>query len=169
MGDVYKEQIVKRKQTSKDSLKRGGLVVGALLIFVLALNFLPAFAPVIGTAGVVAAFFLSSYLKVEYEYVFTNGELDIDIIYNRSRRKRTFSCSVRDIEIMAHVEDPNHLGAFNGAQETRDFSSGVVGPETYAFLIAHGGKNLKVLIEPNEKMLLAFRSTMSRSKLHIKQ
>jgi len=168
MGDIFKEQIVKRKQTGKDTLKRAGIIIGVLVIFIVALNFVPGFAPIIGTAGVVGAFFLSSFLKVEYEYVFTNGELDIDIIYNRSRRKRVFSCNMRSAEIMAHVEDTMHTGAFHGAQETRDYSSGVNGPDTYAFLITHGGKNTKVIIEPNEKMMAAFRSSISRSKLHIR-
>jgi len=168
MGDVFKEQIVKRQQTGKDTLKRIGLIIAAILVFLIAQAIIPAISVVIGTAALIGALFLSSFLKAEYEYVFTNGELDIDVIYNRSRRKRAFSCSMNKVEVMAHIEDNNYMGEFHRAQETRDYSSGVVGPDTYAFLINHGGKYLKVIIEPNEKMMTAIRGSVSRTKLHIK-
>jgi len=168
MGDVFKEQIVKRQQTGKDTLKRIGLFIAAILIFLIAQAIIPPIAVILGTAALLGAFFLGSFLKAEYEYVFTNGELDIDIIYNRSRRKRAFSCTMNKVEVMAHVEDKNHIGEFHRAQETRDYSSGVVGPDTYAFLINHGGKYLKIIIEPNEKMMAAIRGAVSRTKLHIK-
>ena len=116
----------------------------------------------------VGGFYLNSFLKIEYEYVFTNGELDIDIIYNRSRRKRIFSSHVNKFEIMAHVEDMNHAGEFHRAQETKDYSSGKVGPDSYAFLINYNSKYTKFIIEPNEKMMAAIKGSISRSKLHIK-
>lgn len=169
MGDVFKEQIVKRQQTSKDVAKRIGLIIGAILIFLIAQALIPAISVIIGTAALFGALFISSFLKAEYEYVFTNGELDIDVIYNRSRRKRAFSCYVNNVEIMAHLEDTTHMGEFHRAQETRDYSSGVVGPDTYAFLINHGGKYLKVIIEPNEKMMAALKTAVPRTKLHLKK
>jgi len=176
MGDVFKEQIVKRKQTGMDSLKRVGLVVAMIIVFIIALVVVPYIAPglafltpvLILLAGF-GAFFLNGLLKVEYEYIFTNGELDIDIIYNRSRRKRAFSSHVNKFDIMAHVEDMTHAGAFHGAQETKDFSSGAVGENTYAFLVNYNSKRTKVIIEPNEKMMDAMKGSISRSKLHLKR
>jgi len=169
MGDIFKEQIVKRRQTSMDTAKRIGIGVGVLLIFILALNFVPVVAPVAIMVAMFGGFYLSSFLKKEYEYVFTNGELDIDIIYNRSRRKRVFSSHVNNFEIMAHVEDMTYAGEFHRAQETLDYSSGTVGPDTYAFLISRGGKYQKIIIEPNEKMMTAIRGSLSRSKLHLRK
>ena len=169
MGDVFKEQIVKRKGTAKDAAIRVGLVVAVFLVFFVTLiSPLGAFAVVITAAAGFGAFFLMSFLNVEYEYVFTNGELDIDAIYNRSRRKRMMSVKVKDFEIMAHIDDKNHAGEFNGAQEVRDYSSGVPGPDTYAFLAIHNSKKIKVIIEPNEKMLKAISGAMSRRKLHLR-
>ena len=170
MTDVFKEQIVKRKERPKDKMKRVGLILAVILIFIIAIMSPAAsFAPVITLAAGFGAFYLTSFLKVEYEYVFTNGELDIDIIYNRSRRKRVFSAHVNKFEIMAHVEDMNHAGSFSGAQVTHDYSSGQVGPDTYAFLINKDGKQQKIIFEPNEKMLKAISGSMSRIKLHIKR
>ena len=169
MGDVFKEQIVKRKPTSKDSLFRVGIIVLVIIISLLSLAFLQTFAVIgIGAAAFGAAF-LMRFLNIEYEYIFTNGELDIDVIYKQTSRKRLFTGNVKDFEIMAHVEDKNHAGAFGGAQETRDYSTGQVGPDSYAFLINKDGKRLKIIIEPNEKMLTAISGVMSRSKIHIKK
>jgi len=169
MSDVFKEQIVKRKQTTKNTIIR------ILLIFVVAMVFFISFALGLGplavllTAGAIfGALYIHSFFIVEYEYIFTNGDLDIDIIYNRSRRKRVFSAHVNTIEVMAHVEDNNHIREFDSSQETRDYSSGTVGESTYAFLTPIGGKRLKVVIEPNEKMLAAFKTGISPRKLHIR-
>jgi len=169
MTDVFKEQIVKRKQTGKDTLIRIALIVAVIAIFFIAFSLIPQFSPIITAAAAFGAFYLLSFRKIEYEYVFTNGELDIDIIYNRSRRKRMFTVNVKSFEIMAHVEDMNHAGSFSNAQETRDYSSGETLANTYAFLVNKDGKQMKVIIEPNEKMLAAISSTMSRSKLHIRR
>ena len=169
MGDVFKEQIVKRKQTTKNTIIR------IVLIFVVTMVFFISFIAlmlgplaVLLTAGAIfGALYIHSFFVVEYEYIFTNGELDIDIIYNRSRRKRAFSAHVNTIEVMAHVENKNHIREFDSSQETRDYSSGAVTESTYAFLIPFGGKRLKVIIEPNEKMLAAFKTAISPRKLHV--
>ena len=169
MGDIFKEQIVKRKPKSTDGVKFIGLVFGVLAIFIVSMMIIPSFAMVPTLLAGFGAFYVCSFLKVEYEYIFTNGDLDIDIIYNRSRRKRMFSANVKSIEIMAHIEDMNHAGSFSGAQQVLDFSSGATEETTYAFLIAHKGQQTKVIIEPNETMMDALKGSIPRSKLHIKR
>jgi len=169
MNEVFKEQIVKRKPSAKDTFKRIGLVLAVIVIVIIALGIIPAFAPFIILAACFGAWFLMSYLKVEYEYAFTDGELDIDAIYNRSRRKRLFSARVNDFEIMAHVEDNMRIGEFQSAVQTIDYSSGVVSEDTYAFLINYKGKRTKIIIEPNAVMLKALATVLTRRRLHIKQ
>ncbi|MCL2360302.1 MAG: DUF6106 family protein [Defluviitaleaceae bacterium] len=167
-GDVFKEQIVKRQSTPLTTLKKVGLVIAALFIGMIGMAIGQAFGPFILAAVVFAAWFGMSFLNVEYEYTFTAGELDIDAIYNRSRRKRIFSARVNDFEIMAHVEDNRHTGAFHGAQVTKNYSSGVVGSNTYAFMLNHQNKRTKIIIEPNDIMLKALASVLTRRRLHIK-
>jgi hypothetical protein len=142
--------------------------MGAAVIFLVVLITLPGFGVIIGFAAIFAAWFAMSFLNVEYEYVFTNGDLDIDIIYNRARRKRIFSGHVNNFELMCHVEDKIRIGEFASAQETRDYSSGVVGENTYAFLTPYNGKRLKIIFEPNEKMMKAISGVLTRRKLFVK-
>jgi hypothetical protein len=170
LGEVFKEQLVKRASNSKDTAKRIGIIVLAVLILFICtiIPVIQSFLMFIVVGVAFGAFFLMSLLNVEYEYAFTNGELDIDIIYNRSRRKRAFSGIVKDFEVMAHVDDKAYAGDFHNVTEIKDFSSGVVNVNTYAFLSTYKGKRLKIIIEPNDMMLKAFSTVLTPRKLHKK-
>lgn len=168
MGDTFKEQLVKRNGTPKDTAIKVCLAILVALLGLMSFLYLAHFGVFIIFALGFGARFLASYLNVEYEYIFTNGELDIDIIYDQARRKRLFTAHVKSFEIMAHIDDKNHEHTFNSAQETRDYSSGKPGPNTYAFITVLEGKKTKIIIEPNDKMLKAFSGTLTRRNLHLR-
>ena len=167
MGDVFKEQLVKRAITGKDTAKRIGIVALAVIVFFFCLYipYVQQVAVFIAAALIFGVYFLITRQNIEYEYSFTNGDLDIDIIYNKSKRKRLFSSSVKDFEIMAPVQDTAHTHDLSNASETKDYSSGVVGPDTYAFVTAYKGKRLKIIIEPNDMMIKAFSTVLTPRKL----
>ena len=167
--DVFKEQIVKKEPTFKNNLIKGGVIFFIVLVFILIFPYAGEFTTIIVAALGFGAYFLFGFLNVEYEYIFTNGELDIDCIYAKSRRKRQFSGVVRDFDIMAHVEDRDHASDFNSATETKDFSSGKVKNNTYAFLASYKGKKLKIIIEPDEVMVQAFSTVITPRKFFKKQ
>ena len=169
MGDVFKEQIVKREPRTIDSLKRAGIIILVIIVIIIAFMVIPGFAPVIAVAAGFGAYMLMGFLNIEYEYVFTNGDLDIDIIYNRSRRKRLMTVNMKEIEVMAHIDDKVHAGDFNSAQETLDYSSGIPNENTYAFLTTFKSKKVKVIIEPNEKLMTAIAGTVSRRKIFLRK
>ncbi|MDR2650096.1 MAG: DUF6106 family protein [Clostridiales bacterium] len=167
MGDVFKEQLVKKSASAKDTALRFGIVALVVIVVFICLS-VPALQPFmifIAAAACFGAYILISRLNIEYEYVFTNGELDIDVIYNKTSRKRMFSFTVRDFEIMAHVQDTAHTRDMLNIAETKDCSSGVTGPNTYAFVTPYKGKRLKVIIEPNDMMIKAFSTVLTPRKL----
>jgi len=170
MGDVFKEQLVKKAATGKDTAIRFGIVALAVIILFICMNvtFLQTFILFIAAALCFGAYLLITRFNIEYEYIFTNGELDIDIIYNKNNRKRLFSSTVKDFEIMAHVQDTAHTHELSNTTETKDYSSGVVGPNTYAFITSYKGKRLKIIIEPNEMMMKAFSTVLTPRKLYKK-
>jgi hypothetical protein len=165
MNDIYKEQIIKRRPSAKTTLYRTGLILAVALVFIVGTAFLGGWGTTLALIAGFGAYFAMGFLYVEYEYTFTSGELDIDIIYNKSRRKRLFTGKVNDFEIMAHVEDKIHIGSFSSAQETLDYSSGAVSDETYVFLTNYSGKRVKIIIEPNEMMFKAIASSLPPRKL----
>lgn len=170
--DAFVEQLVPRKNTGKHMAMRIGAIVGGIVLGigvyllgnVLAFQF--GFAPLmmIGFllgAGVIYLFFrLFLSLNVEHEYILTNGEMDVDKIINRARRKRLLTVNCKEFEALAKVKDPAHQAEFNSASiKTRlDVSSGVVGDNTYFAIFQHRdfGRTLLVF-EPSEKMLRQFR------------
>lgn len=166
MGDAFNEQLVRRRPTALDGVKKAGFVAAAFAVFLLAGVFVPGFAIFIGAGALFGALYAMGFLNVEYEYALTNGELDVDIIYNKARRRRLFSVAVKEFELMAHVEDKAHSGAFGGARAALFCHSGATGPDTYAFLATIAGQRTKVVIEPNEKLLKALRQAMPRGRFH---
>lgn len=162
MGDIFKEQMIKKLPSTKDMVLKALIIGGAAIVVVAGFLFIQIIAPVLAAGVIFLAYYGIGMLNVEYEYIFTNGELDIDCIYAKSRRKRVFNATVKDFEIMAHVEDKEHLHDFDSAVEVKDYSTGKVTENTFAFLYTYKGKRTKFIIEPNDTILKAFSMSMAR-------
>lgn len=163
MQDIFKEQLVKKIPNSKDNLKKYSLIGGGIILIIILTIFFPTATPIIALVVGFGVFYAVSFLKVEYEYVLTNNDLDIDVIYNKSKRKKKFSCKLNDIVLMCHINDNvNKLGSIDQAL---DFSSQIIKDNTYCFLINISGNKTKVTIEPNEQMLDSFDIYLTQRKL----
>lgn len=110
--DVYFEHLVSMK---KDSKSMGMLVIIwgiTLLISAAAVFFLWVYLPLciilVGVA-VYGAVQLSKKLNGEYEYIFTNGEIDIDIITAKSDRRRIITFNADSIERVERYNSLNPL------------------------------------------------------------
>lgn len=92
MGDTFIEQLVKKQSTGIDILKKVGIGLGAAVICVVAAPFIlsqfGSFAMLLCAAAIWFAVRLISAQNVEYEYIVTNGELDVDKIMAKRTRKR---------------------------------------------------------------------------------
>ena len=103
--DNFAEQLVKKNETSSDKTRRVMLiVVGVLFTLALAaLAVLQLGRPLVALLGFALAvvagygtFYFVQNTYVEYEYAFTNGDLDVDKIIAMKKRKEMLSTSVRD-------------------------------------------------------------------------
>ena len=95
--DQFAEQLVKKITTSKDDMKKGVLILGAVLLvlFSLYLTFFVAPIAVVLPVGIVyLAIYLLKLQNVEYEYSCTNGTLDIDKIMGQSKRVEMLTIEV---------------------------------------------------------------------------
>ena len=169
MQDTFIEQLIKRELTAADRIKRLGLIFFAVAVFTFSMAIVPGFGMIITVVVGIGIYFLISRLKREYEYTFTNGELDIDVIYNRSSRKRLFSAQVRDFEIMAHADDEAHKNSFASATDKLDCSTGVITERSYKFLANYKGKRYAITLEPNDELLKAMVKILTRRKFHPKK
>lgn len=93
--DTFFEQIISVKKDSKAVAAIIGLWLAAFLlslVFIFYLTgYLGSFAFLLSFGAIFGAFKLSTRFNTEYEYIVTNGTMDIDKIINKSSRKRVLS------------------------------------------------------------------------------
>ena len=98
--DNFAEQLVKKQQTSADRAKLIMIVAGGVILTVLLAigAVLMLGRPLISFVGLIGAaalgywtYFSAQSMQVEYEYTFTNGELDVDKIIAKKKRKSLLS------------------------------------------------------------------------------
>jgi hypothetical protein len=105
------------------------------------------------------AYKLSAMLYIEYEYIVTNGTLDIDKIIAKSSRKRIASFEISQVEV---VEKYNPLSQNKGfdqviiACDERD-------PNAYKMVARKDGKGkLLIVFAPNKKIQGAILKALPR-------
>jgi hypothetical protein len=107
-------------------------------------------------------------LNVEYEYIYTEDVFDIDIIRNRTKRKNILSIAVAEIEVMAHIDDVEHLVIYDDLP-IKNYGSGEVLGNTYVFVATVNGKRNRFIIEPNDSMLNAFYKDLTPRRMFLKK
>lgn len=161
MNEAYAEWLVKRKTPVVSYIMNGIMVVVTLVCIFLALT--------TNIVGVIAMFLAggATYLlmrnaNVEFEYLYVTGQLSIDKIFGRSKRKKAWECSMDEIQIIAPAESYVLKDYENSNTKTMDFTSGQPGVKVYAVIANSKGQSTKALIEPNDKMLQCFRQSSPR-------
>ena len=101
--DTFFEQIVSIKKGAKEValillIIAAALIIGAVLMLLSIAQMSLAGIIFLAIAGIFyGAYRLVALLNVEYEYILTNGEMDIDKITNRSSRKRQITFNLKDV------------------------------------------------------------------------
>ena len=109
--DSFLEYLVAKKYTGKDIAIKAVIVFLAVLLSLIAftifasISFLRPFSFFAVLCIGYLAYIISARMFIEYEYIFTNGILDIDIIRARRVRKRLASIKCSKISIMEKVND----------------------------------------------------------------
>lgn len=154
MGDVFKEQLVPMIMSKNDKAQKGIIWTVAILVSLILFVVLPIFmAPILVLVVLWLATFLSSKLKKEHEYSLTNHLVDIDVIYNKEKRKRVVELDLKEMNVMASIKDERHQEELARGQKVINASDGNGTKETYAIMYPKDGQLLKILITPNEEML----------------
>lgn len=152
MGDFYTEQLIKKQTSMKDVVIKAVLVAAAI-VSVLTIFIMPM-GLIIPIIVIVLVWFLITRLNVEYEYLYVNGDLDIDKIMNKSKRKRVFSANADAVELLAPVGSPR-LDQFQNAR-VLNLSSGSPDARLYALIVSGNGQMTKLIFEPNDTIIEGF-------------
>lgn len=169
MNDVFVEQLIERKQTWKNILLKLGIVFLALIIsaIFLIIGSLRMVFPFVFAASLWGAYQLIQTRNIEYEYSFTNGEMDVDEIRGRRKRKRLLSVNFRKIELMAPLNEAtrkDYLSAKNG--KILDVSTSVRAENRWFVKFDDEGGGRTILIfEPNARLVGAIKTVNPRKVL----
>lgn len=161
--DLYTEQLYRRRKRPLDWMLQGliflGLVLGCVLIMVFLCAYSRNFGPTLGTLIIVIlAYFSYKYqwfqqFDKEYEYLYFNGDIDIDQITAKSSRKRILSVRAADVQRFGVYRD--QIRTATAFDKVIDVTSGYDNGNTLCFLTVRNKDygNVLLLFEPKEEIL----------------
>ncbi|HBA62945.1 MAG TPA: hypothetical protein DCZ20_03710 [Lachnospiraceae bacterium] len=158
MNDFYTEQLVKRK-TPASSLMLVGVCAALTILSFLVIPLIPL-GIILPFAFGFATYLIYQRTNLEYEYLYVNGEMDVDKIMAKTKRKKIFSCNVRNMEIVAPAGAPE-LRPFANIK-AKDFSSDMPDHKVYEMVLIENGEKTRILFEPNDVILEGMRMLAPR-------
>lgn len=162
--DVFCEYIVKvKKNPAELTISALGIILAVILLgFSLFFLFTPfsSFVLLIDAGVVYGAYILITHFNVEYEYILTNGDIDIDKIIAKRKRKRVLSFSTKEFEIVApYKQGENYTNVLDLG--TRNYEN------AYYAVFSKDGQKKTLVFNPPQKMIEAMK-TYSPRTVHLK-
>lgn len=164
--DIFVEQIVRKETTGKDWALRVMIGIGMGMLCAVSL-FLFMIIPFLGLLlffGVIwGGYQLMTGTDCEYEYIVTNGEIDIDKIIAKRKRVRLITAKASAFEAFGKYENAPEAG--NGVTTVNAVGT----PETdsevkvwYADLKHPSAGDVRLIFSPNEKVIEAITPFLPR-------
>lgn len=161
--DVFVEQIVKKEVSGKDWALRILVGIGMGVLSAVSLFVFLLLSPLLGLmlffAVMWGGYMLITGTDCEYEYIVTNGEIDIDKIVAKRKRVRLITAKVSSFE---------DFGEYKNAPDTESgvttvSAPGTDGGETYYADFKHpSAGNVRLIFSPSEKVIEAIKPFFSR-------
>ena len=168
--DTFIEKLVTKKKAAVDFVIIAMILLALLLLlfFFFATNIRIGMG--IDLLLVVGAIYLGiriiSSRNVEYEYILTNGDLDIDMIVSKRKRKRIFSANCKEFDILAPVKSNSFSQQVQSIKNRIDASSSIDSPGAYFTTLNYNNNKTLVIFEPDERMLKNFKIYIPRKVLN---
>ena len=158
MNEFLTEQLVKRRKTAATTLKKVGLI--SVTVASLLLGFVHPMLVWLTAILAIVDIVLFKRMNIEFEYVYYNGDLDIDKIVDMQSRKRIFSTNIQDMEVIA----PTDSVELHPYQRLKVLDCSTKNPEdkTYELVTLFKGAMVKVIFNPNEKILNGMKNMAPR-------
>ncbi len=168
VSDIVCEYMVKRKLDQMQLMKAVAIILGGSALTLLACAFgaysdkIGMMAPMLLFVGTfLIVFFARHAFMIEYEYAYFNGEITIDRITARSKRKHMLDVELKSVEKMGRPDDE----AINRLKisKVKDFSQTISNKDTIYlyFRDENNGENILLFLTPNQKMLDAMKTSVS--------
>lgn len=164
--DIFIEKLVTKKKTFADTLLTAAVILATILVVFACLS-IPLLNQLNLGILLAAGFAYLGYRivisrNIEYEYIVTNGDLDIDKIISKRKRKRIFSANCREFDIVSKVKSNSFSQSVQSIKNRIDASSSIDSPDAYFITLNYKGEKTLVIFEPNERMLNNFKIYIPR-------
>lgn len=161
--DNFCEQLIKPNKSTKDTLYQLLIVCGTTLVSLLLIALIPAEFFGIVICVIIALIYLCVMLvknfNYEYEYIFTNGDLDVDKIIAKKSRKRMISLSTRSITGFGKYDENTPQNNFKIIKA--DLNNGTVA--YYADFTSTKFGNTRLIFSPEDKLFEMLKRYIPRS------
>ncbi|MCD7730803.1 MAG: DUF6106 family protein [Oscillospiraceae bacterium] len=163
--DVFAEQLVKKpldgKTTALKVLIAAGMVIlTAVCVFLMLTGFV--FALIIACGVIYGGIYLISGLDAEYEYIVTNGEMDIDKITAKRKRKRLITVKASSFEGFGKLSDAPQIGS--DVTIVKADGTGSEAAEVYYADLSHASfGSVRLIFSPEEKIIDSLKPFFSRT------
>lgn len=161
MLEGFYESIVKHEKTLKEHLVGLGFIVIGVLGAIAAyyVGIMMGLKYIGLGAAFFAAFFgfrAAVFHNWEYEYIVTDGTVDIDQIIAKQKRKRMVSFNSRECHIIAPVNRGTRFNEYKSLPVS-SFVARDDHPDNYFAVFERVGARTVVIFQPTEDMLEAFK------------
>ena len=162
VNEIFVEQLYSRKKTFKEYAAQAGIflvtvvVAGGLFSLLWRMtNPLLRMISIFALMGTVYfGFKLFRKLNVEVEYIYLNGEMDVDKIVAKEERKRILTVKTEDfIRFGEYTPEAESIIENSGAKKRFDFRSNTGAKPYYAVFRHKTLGTVAMIFEPGEKIL----------------
>ena len=174
-NDVFYEQLYARKKTFREYAVQALIFIVtiglSMAVFMFCISYIPKFGLMLGTVciGIIVYFGYKLFMRldVEYEYIYLNGEIDVDKIICRSERSRLLTVKASNFE---------QFGEYNEASKAKvdaypvnkrfDVRSNKTDNLYYAVFNHKEYKKTLLIFEPDERIFEDMKRYMPRTVWH---
>lgn len=152
-GDTFCEVLVKRKRGTFETVKAALAIVAGILFSLAIILLIPMFFILLIPIWALVVFVVRMQ-KLEYEYIFTSGDLDIDALIGNYKRKNRMSLSMENMTLIA-PENSHDLDGYRGNPNYHryDFSANDAMQTNYIIIGNWNNQQISVKFTPNERLL----------------
>jgi hypothetical protein len=147
--DQFKEQLVLLEHSSKYKIAKVFMIIFVVSgLFLILANVIVMGIVLLGVAGFI--FYFKKYLYAEYEYSLTNGQIDIDVIYEAKSRKKVLNFNMKDAELLAPIHSDFYKDFTNKPKNIVSTMPDGNSDKIYAAIIVSGGVRMVLKFVPNK-------------------
>lgn len=148
--DSYCEQLVAKTRTAGDTAKMVLSIVISVLIaalFIYLILFIGLIGLIFAGVSIGLGVWIASDVNIEYEYIITNDEMDIDKIIGKRKRKRMITVDLK------RITDFETLPCSNENFEVVVQASGGLEGRARCMFVEHSDYgSVKIIFDPNKKI-----------------